>query len=188
MPTSEHISVLLCDLHETPELERSTRVELTRTALATQDAAAPRASTLYGCLMARLDRDSTAREVARPAATIGRVFDRTLLEAVGTLESAALDWGLERLVQEDVVVAVGPGRYAFGHSLLQESRAQLAAKARAAHAQPADRAGAAWPVPPCGRRRARACRTPLRVRRPAGSRCSAPRPPRRTSAATTMTC
>jgi predicted ATPase len=96
-------------------------VELTRAALATQDAAAPRASTLYSCLMARLDRDSTAREVARLAATIGRVFDRTLLEAVGTLESAALDWGLERLVQEDVVVAVGPGRYAFGHSLLQEA-------------------------------------------------------------------
>ncbi len=95
-------------------------VELTRTALATQDAA-PQASTLYGCLMARLDRDSTARDVARLAATIGREFDRTLLEAVGTLERAALDWGLERLVQEDVVLCTGPGRYAFGHALLQDA-------------------------------------------------------------------
>jgi len=95
-------------------------VELTRTALATQDAA-PQASTLYGCLMARLDRDSTARDVARLAATVGREFDRTLLEAVGTLEPAALDWGLERLVQKDVVVAAGPGRFAFAHSLLQDA-------------------------------------------------------------------
>lgn len=95
-------------------------VELTRTALATQNGAPP-ATTLYGCLMARLDRDSTARDAARLAATIGREFDRTLLEAVGTLERAALDWGLERLVQEDVVVAAGPGRYAFGHSLLQDA-------------------------------------------------------------------
>ncbi|MEA2141900.1 MAG: hypothetical protein QOI64_330 [Solirubrobacteraceae bacterium] len=94
--------------------------ELTRTALATQSGEPP-AATLYGCLMARLDRDSTARDVARLAATIGREFDRTLLEAVGTLEPAALDWGLERLVQEDVVVATGAGRYAFGHTLLQEA-------------------------------------------------------------------
>ena len=79
------------------------------------------AGTLYGCLMARLDRDSTARDVARLAATIGREFDRTLLAAVGTIEPAALDWGLERLAQEDVVVAAGPGRYAFRHALLQDA-------------------------------------------------------------------
>ena len=94
--------------------------ELTRTALTSQDGAPP-AGTLYGCLMARLDRDSTARDVARLAATIGREFDRTLLEAVGTLEPAALDWGLERLVQEDVIAPAGPGRFAFGHSLLQDA-------------------------------------------------------------------
>ncbi len=94
--------------------------ELTRTALATQ-AGAPQTATLYGCLMTRLDRDSTAREVARLAAIIGREFDRTLLAAVGTIEPAALDWGLERLAQEDVVVAAGPGRYAFTHALLQDA-------------------------------------------------------------------
>ncbi|MDP1850514.1 MAG: hypothetical protein Q8K79_22175, partial [Solirubrobacteraceae bacterium] len=95
--------------------------ELTRTALATPGDGAPAAATLYGCLMTRLDRDSTAREVAQLAATIGREFDRTLLDAVGTLEPAALDWGLERLVAEDVVVPAGPGRFAFCHSLLQEA-------------------------------------------------------------------
>ena len=95
--------------------------ELTRTALATQGDRPHAAATLYGCLMARLDRDSAARDVAQLAATIGREFDRTLLDAVGTIEPAALDWGLERLVAEDVVVPAGPGRFAFGHSLLQEA-------------------------------------------------------------------
>jgi len=95
--------------------------ELTRTALATPGDGAPAAATLYGCLMTRLDRDSTAREVAQLAATIGREFDRTLLDAVGTIEPAALDWGLERLVAEDVVVPAGAGRFAFSHSLLQEA-------------------------------------------------------------------
>ncbi|HEV2774234.1 MAG TPA: AAA family ATPase [Solirubrobacteraceae bacterium] len=95
--------------------------ELTRTALATRDDACHTGATLYGCLMARLDRDSAARDVAQLAATIGREFDRTLLDAVGTIEPAALDWGLERLVAEDVVVRVGPGRFAFCHSLLQDA-------------------------------------------------------------------
>ena len=94
--------------------------ELTRTVLATQDAQ-PTLATLYGCLMARLERDTSARAVAQLAATIGREFDVSLLHAIGTLERSALDWGLERLVQEDVVVEAGPGRYAFRHVLLQDA-------------------------------------------------------------------
>ncbi len=94
--------------------------ELTRTVLATQDPD-PTLATLYGCLMARLERDTTARAVAQLAATIGREFDVTLLHAIGTIERSALDWGLERLVQEDVVVEAGPGRYAFRHVLLQDA-------------------------------------------------------------------
>ena len=95
--------------------------ELTRAALATHGGAPRATATLYGCLMARLDHDSTARDVAQLAATIGREFDRELLVAVGTIEPAALDWGLERLVAEDVIVPAGPGRFAFGHSLLQDA-------------------------------------------------------------------
>ena len=94
--------------------------ELTRTVLATQDPD-PTLATLYGCLMARLERDTTARAVAQLAATIGREFDVTLLHAIGTIERSALEWGLERLVQEDVVVEAGPGRYAFRHVLLQDA-------------------------------------------------------------------
>lgn len=95
--------------------------ELTRTVLATPDAQPAQAVTLYGCLMARLDRDTTARTVAQLAATVGREFDVALLEAAGEIESSALDWGLERLVEEDVVAPTGPGSYAFRHSLLQEA-------------------------------------------------------------------
>ena len=94
--------------------------ELTRTVLATQDAR-PTLATLYGCLTARLERDTTARAVAQLAATIGREFDVSLLHAVGTIERSALGWGLERLVQEDVIVEAGPGRYAFRHVLLQDA-------------------------------------------------------------------
>ncbi len=95
--------------------------ELTRTQLATQGTPDAIAQTLYGCLMARLDRDSTARAVAQLAATIGREFDVTLLEAVGGIERSALSWGLERLVAEDVVEPTARGRYAFRHSLLQDA-------------------------------------------------------------------
>ncbi len=95
-------------------------VELTRTVLAAPPERPPPA-TLYGCLMARLARDATARAVAQLAATIGREFDVTLLHAIGTIERSALQWGLERLVEEDVVVPAGPGRYAFGHVLLADA-------------------------------------------------------------------
>ena len=95
--------------------------ELTRTILATQHAEPAGPATLYGCLMARLDRDTSARAVAQLAATIGREFDVALLEAVGGIERSALEWGLERLVQEEVVVPTGPGSYAFRHTLLQEA-------------------------------------------------------------------
>lgn len=95
--------------------------ELTRTELAAHDSAAEPVATLYGCLMARLDRDSAARSVAQLAATIGREFDVALLQAAGAIERAAVDWGLERLVEEDVIAPDEPGRYAFRHTLLQDA-------------------------------------------------------------------
>ncbi|HVF80016.1 MAG TPA: AAA family ATPase [Solirubrobacteraceae bacterium] len=100
--------------------------ELTRTALATQDSGSAAVTTLFASLLARLDRDSTTRAVAQLAATIGREFDVTLLEAAGAIERSALDWGVERLVEERVVTPIGPGSYAFGHALLQDaSRSSL---------------------------------------------------------------
>jgi class 3 adenylate cyclase/tetratricopeptide (TPR) repeat protein len=95
--------------------------ELTRTALAMQDPGSATAPTLFASLLARLDRDSTTRAVAQLAATIGREFDVTLLQAAGAIERSALDWGLERLVEERVVTSTGPGSYTFRHALLQEA-------------------------------------------------------------------
>ena len=111
--------------------------ELTRTMLATQDSEDRELipATLYGCLMARLNRDGAARAVAQLAATIGREFDHDLLQALGTLDASELDWGLERLVADGVV---GPGRddgtYAFRHALLQDvARSSLRRGALRAH-------------------------------------------------------
>ena len=111
--------------------------ELTRTMLATQDSEDRELipATLYGCLMARLNRDDAARTVARLAATIGREFDLELLRALGTLDESELDWGLERLLADGVV---RPGRdegtYAFRHVLLQDvARSSLRRGALRAH-------------------------------------------------------
>src|SRR5207244_1025069 len=47
-------------------------------------------TTLYGSLMARLDRLGAVKEVAQLAATLGREFPYDLLEAVSPLAPAAL--------------------------------------------------------------------------------------------------
>jgi hypothetical protein len=110
--------------------------ELTRTMLAMQDSENREMipATLYGCLMARLNRDGAARSVAQLAATIGREFDLSLLRALGTLDEAELDWGLERLVADGVVSPTADGTYAFRHALLQDAaRSSLRRGALRAH-------------------------------------------------------
>ncbi len=96
--------------------------ELTRAVLATQDDEdAPMPQTLFGCLMARLDRDATERSVAQLAGTVGREFDAALLTTHDGSDGSALQWGLERLVADDVIVPTGLGTYAFHHPLMQEA-------------------------------------------------------------------
>ena len=56
-------------------------------------------STLQDSLMARLDRLAPVKELAQVAACIGREFDHELLAAVSSLQGAALDEGLAKLVQ-----------------------------------------------------------------------------------------
>ncbi len=110
--------------------------ELTRTMLATQDSENRELipATLYGCLMARLDRDGAARAVAQLAATVGRTFELELLQALGTLDASELDWGLERLVADGVVRELSEGTYAFRHVLLQDAaRSSLRRGALRAH-------------------------------------------------------
>ena len=61
-------------------------------------------ATLYGCLMARLDRDPDARAVAQAAAAIGRRFDTDLLGPLAGLEDAELRERLDTLVADDLLV------------------------------------------------------------------------------------
>ncbi len=82
--------------------------ELTKTVLEDRPSRAGSAptqipNTLYGSLMARLDRLGNARAVAQVGAVIGLEFSQELLEAVAELPGSLLDDLLERLVRSDLV-------------------------------------------------------------------------------------
>jgi len=90
---------------------------------ASQDAAAIPA-TLADSLMARLDRLSSAKEVAQRAAVLGREFSYALLAGVAGLPEAALRSGLARLVESEILFARGEpplSTYSFKHALVQEA-------------------------------------------------------------------
>ncbi len=81
-------------------------------------------ATLTDSLMGRLDRLSTAKEVAQRAAVLGREFAYPLLVAVVGLEEGALRQGLARLVEAEIVFARGEppeATYTFKHALMQEA-------------------------------------------------------------------
>ena len=50
-------------------------------------------TTLYGCLMARLDRHHAARAVAQLAAAVGRRFELDLLSELGEIDESTLHVG-----------------------------------------------------------------------------------------------
>jgi class 3 adenylate cyclase/predicted ATPase len=80
--------------------------------------------TLADSLMARLDRLSSAKEVAQQAAVLGREFPYALLAAVGGMEEAVLRQGLARLVDAEILYARGEpphAIYTFKHALVQEA-------------------------------------------------------------------
>jgi class 3 adenylate cyclase/tetratricopeptide (TPR) repeat protein len=81
-------------------------------------------TTLAGSLMARLDRLSTAKEVAQRAAVLGREFGYPLLAAVAGMDEAGLRQGLARLVDAEIVFQRGEppdATYTFKHALVQEA-------------------------------------------------------------------
>jgi len=81
-------------------------------------------TTLAGSLMARLDRLSTAKEVAQRAAVLGREFGYPLLAAVAEMEETGLRQGLARLVDAEIVFQRGEppeATYTFKHALVQEA-------------------------------------------------------------------
>ena len=100
--------------------------ELTRTALDSERMGAPMAipATLRDSLMARLDRISSAKEIAQLGSVVGREFAYRLLESVSDLDEPVLREGLDRLVRADVLSRRGtPPRatYTFTHALIHET-------------------------------------------------------------------
>ena len=100
--------------------------ELTRAAVESNAAGAPVTipATLQDSLMARLDRLSTAKEVAQFASVLGREFPYRLLVAMVELEEAALRQGLARLVEADLLFQRGTppeATFTFKHALVQEA-------------------------------------------------------------------
>ena len=84
-------------------------------------------STLHDSLMARLDRLSTARELAQLGAVLGREFAYELLQAVSPLDETTLQQGLAQLVDAELVYQRGlppQSRYIFKHALIQEAAYQ----------------------------------------------------------------
>ena len=81
-------------------------------------------ATLQDSLMARLDRLSTARELAQLGATIGREFNYELLQAVSLLNEATLQHGLKQLVEVELLYQRGlppHATYLFKHALIQDT-------------------------------------------------------------------
>ncbi len=87
-------------------------------------------ASLADSLMGRLDRLSTAKEVAQRAAVLGREFGYPLLAAMVEMpgmDEAALRQGLARLIDAEIVFARGEppaATYTFKHALIQETAYQ----------------------------------------------------------------
>jgi class 3 adenylate cyclase/tetratricopeptide (TPR) repeat protein len=82
---------------------------------------------LQDSLMARLDRLSSAKNVAQICAALGREFPYELLESVAGLTPETLSAGLDQLVEADVLLQSGSppaASYSFKHSLLQDTAYQ----------------------------------------------------------------
>jgi predicted ATPase len=81
-------------------------------------------TTLRDLLAARLDRLTTAKEVAQLGAVLGREFPYEWLQAVSPLDKATLHQELARLVEAELVYRRGVPphlTYIFKHSLIQEA-------------------------------------------------------------------
>ena len=81
-------------------------------------------STVHDSLMARIDRLGAHKSVAQLAATIGREFPVTLLQAVTDKAPAVLDAALRQMIDLDLVSRSGVAphwTYQFKHALIQDA-------------------------------------------------------------------
>jgi class 3 adenylate cyclase len=84
-------------------------------------------ATLQESLLARLDRLPTVREVAQLGAVLGREFAYETLKALGSIEDEALQDGLGRLVEAELLYQRGRpprSKYIFKHALVQDAAYQ----------------------------------------------------------------
>ena len=89
--------------------------------------------TLQQSLMARLDRLGSAREIAQIGAVIGRDFPYALLRDVAGTEDQALQAGLDRLADADILLVQGlppDSVYRFKHALIQDAAYENLLKSR----------------------------------------------------------
>ena len=83
--------------------------------------------TLQDLLMARLDRLPTVREIAQLGSILGREFAYEMLQAIASLETVALQDGLDRLVDAELLYQRGRrpnAKYVFKHALVQDAAYQ----------------------------------------------------------------
>ena len=90
-------------------------------------------TTLQDSLMARLDHLAGAREIVQIAAALGREFSYDLIRAVAPVDELALNQGLARLVEAELIYRRGhaPGtQYVFKHALIRDAAYQSLLKSR----------------------------------------------------------
>jgi predicted ATPase len=100
-------------------------------------------ASLHASLMARLDRQGPAKEVAQIGAAIGREFSRALLSAVARKEEMDLEAALDRLTGAGLLFRQGEpphATYLFKHGLVQDAAYStlLRERRRALHARIAE--------------------------------------------------
>src|SRR5919106_2238903 len=80
--------------------------------------------TLQDSLMARLDQLREAKEVAQLGAVLGREFAYDVLQAIAPMDEAALQDGLRKLVEAELLYQRGRpprAKYIFKHALIQDA-------------------------------------------------------------------
>src|SRR5262249_159022 len=108
-------------------------------------------ATLHDSLMARLDRLTTAKDVAQLAATLGREVSFEVLRAVSPLNEEPLQTELTRLIDAELLYQRGLSPhtvYTFKHALIQDTAYQSLLKSTRQHyhQQIADTLEARFPV------------------------------------------
>jgi tetratricopeptide (TPR) repeat protein len=95
-----------------------------RYAVTASVASLPIPTTLHASLLARLDRLSSAREVAQIGAAIGRQFSHELISAVAPMPQQKIDQALAQLTNAELIFRRGASpaaEYTFKHALVQEA-------------------------------------------------------------------